>query len=173
MQATMAAECDLIGTVTTPPPHQATLGVLPGHHPRSRQLACQTAQAACETCALHCRLMQSTMEAQYDSMGSVTTPPPQQAAFGPHAAFGDAASMQRQMLAWQMQQLRPVKPAQLQLAYHSHDNPVAHFQDAPSNPMVSNFEPSVSLLRICKAEWAPMLFSCSMICEDARRTPAG
>ena len=82
-----------------------------------------------------CRMMQSTMEAQYEAMGSMTTPPPQQ------AAFTDAASMQRQMLTWQMQQLRPVRPAQLQLTYNSRDNPVAQYQDAPPNPMVSNAWP--------------------------------
>ena len=81
-------------------------------------------------------MMQSTMEAQYEPMGvSMTTPPPQQ------AAFADAASMQRQMLMWQMQQLRPVRPAQLQLTYSSHDNPVAQYQDAPPNSMVSHVQP--------------------------------
>lgn len=88
------------------------------------------------------------MEAQYDSLGTMTAPPPQQ------AGFGDAASMQRQMLTWQMQQLKPVRPAPLQLTFNSHDNPVAHYQDAPANPMVRSmysWQPALScgLVSVC------------------------
>ena len=67
------------------------------------------------------------MQAQYDPSD------PQQQLQIP---FGDAASMQRQMLAWQMQQLRPVRAGQLQLPYHSHDNPVAQHQDGSPPGMV-------------------------------------
>ena len=89
------------------------------------------------------------MQAQYDPL-TLTAPQQQQmpysnmqgakqrqaqyeplALMGPHhqqqqqAGGGDVGSMQRQMLAWQMQQLRPVRQQPLQLAYTSHINPVA------------------------------------------------
>lgn len=70
-------------------------------------------------------MMQATVQAQYDP-----SQPQQQLV----PSFGDAASMQRQMLAWQMQQLRPVKQGPLQLTYH---NPVALYPDAMPQSMVS------------------------------------
>ena len=56
----------------------------------------------------------------------------------------DAASLQRQMLTWQMQQLRPVRPQplQLQLPYTSRDNPVAQqdtYRDAQVNAACFKF----------------------------------
>ncbi len=104
--------------------------------------------------------MQATIQAQYEPL---TLMPPQQqqmpysnmqgakqrqaqyeplALMGPQqqqAAGGDVGSMQRQMLAWQMQQLRPVRQQPLQLAYTSHVNPVAQqdgFQDDQVNCIV-------------------------------------
>ena len=58
-------------------------------------------------------------QAQYEPLALMGPPQQQQ------GAGGDVGSMQRQMLAWQMQQLRPVRQQPLQLAYTSHVNPVA------------------------------------------------
>ncbi len=106
--------------------------------------------------------MQATMQAQYEPL-TLTAPQQQHmpysnmqgvkqrqaqyeplALMGPQqqqqqAGGGDVGSMQRQMLAWQMQQLRPVRQQALQLGYTSHVNPVAqqdNFQDDQVNCVV-------------------------------------
>jgi len=111
-------------------------------------------------------MMQATMQAQYEPL-TLMVPQQQQmpysnmqgakqrqaqyeplALMGPQqqqqqAAGGDVGSMQRQMLAWQMQQLRPVRQQPLQLAYTSHVNPVAQqdgFQDDQVNCAVCAYD---------------------------------
>ena len=106
--------------------------------------------------------MQATMQAQYEPL-TLMVPQQQQmpysnmqgakqrqaqyeplALMGPQqqqqqAAGGDVGSMQRQMLAWQMQQLWPIRQQPLQLGYTSHVNPVAQqdgFQDDQVNCIV-------------------------------------
>lgn len=73
-------------------------------------------------------------QAQYEPLALMS--PHQQQQQQQQAGGGDVGSMQRQMLAWQMQQLRPVRQQPLQLAYTSHVNPVAQqdgFQDEQVN----------------------------------------
>ena len=60
-------------------------------------------------------------QAQYEPLALMGPQQQQQQ----QAGGGDVGSMQRQMLAWQMQQLRPVRQQPLQLVYTSHVNPVA------------------------------------------------
>lgn len=105
--------------------------------------------------------MQTTMKAQFEPLAlmppqqqlpfsnapSMQRAPLRQAQYQPLAIMGpqqhqqqssadDAASMQRQMLAWQMQQLRPVRQQPLQPPYTSHVNPVAQ-QDMYQNEQVT------------------------------------
>jgi len=102
-------------------------------------------------------MMQAAIQAQYEPL-TLTAPQQQQmpysnmqgakqrqaqyeplALMGPQqqqqqqAGGGEVGSMQRQMLAWQMQQLRPVRQQPLQLAYTSHVNPVAQQDGFPED----------------------------------------
>ena len=59
------------------------------------------------------------------------------------AGAGDFGSMQRQMLAWQMQQLRPLKQQPLQLTYN---NPVAQ-QDGQDDQVPYRSSLQLALLK--------------------------
>ena len=72
-------------------------------------------------------------QAQYQPLALMG---PQQQQQQQQSPANDAASMQRQMLAWQMQQLRPTRQQPLQLPYTSHVNPMAQ-QDMYQDDQVS------------------------------------
>lgn len=87
-----------------------------------------------------CRMMQATLQAQYEPLALMPAPqqmqrqqqqqpvyqhralmPPQHVQPAAH----DLPSMQRQLLAWQQRQQQPIRQQLMQLPYTSHTNPAA------------------------------------------------